>query len=518
MIDKEAVKQFLARPRKSWSRYKRWSRADVLEELDARGIPRRFKTTPRKHQLVCYLLGAINPRFMFFLDPGLGKTKLLLDLFGLARSRYPDIQALVLVPKKVHMGTWAAQVREHSDFNLLAVDVENSQGKWDALERSRADITVIDYQGLTLAVTVKKKVRGKNELVRDDARVRKLAAKYEFVAPDEFHRCKNHNTTRFGILRQLRKHTLNFYGLTATPTGRDPQDLWAQFFLVDGGHALGESLGLFREAMFTKKSNYFGGHSYTFDKRNVEQLARMSQHCSITYTEDECLDLPKRFAIKREFNLTPEQYELYNEFRKGKIVEDVRVPYEGVFIRMREITSGYTRKVVNGVHVTTRFKENPKLDLFESDLLEMPAGRKALVFYDYNPTFDIIADLLREHKIKFLALNGATSAREALTIEDRFRDDASIPVLLCNSASGSEGLNAQVANYQFFYESPPSPITRLQAIKRAHRQGQTRRCLVFDYVARKTVDQKILDYLEEGEDLMAALKAGSGRAQRALFT
>lgn len=511
MISKEAVQAFLTRPRESWSRYKRYSRADLLEELDERGIPRTFATRPRLHQLACYLVGMLNPRFLFLLDMGLGKTKLVLDLFNAHRNR-EDIQALVLVPKKVHMGTWEEQVRLHAPgLTLEAVSVTSTEAKWSVLEQSPADVIVCDYQGFMLATT--RKVAGK--LAIDKARIRVLSDKFDFFVFDESHRTKNKKTLRFSLLRAVSKHARNVYALTGTPQGRDPQDLWGQFFLVDHGYTLGETLGLFRQAFFTEKPNYFGGRDYKFDKSKQALVSQFIQHASITYDEHECLDLPPFVPVVRRFKLTAQQRQEYNKLREGRIIEGVRVPVDGVFHRMREITSGYQRVNVNGVTATRMFEYNPKLELLEQDLVDMPDKAKAILFYDYTPTGDLLASLLDALKLKHVRLDGRT--KDPIAVERTFKDSPRVRVLLCNSGSGSEGINAQAATYQFFYESPVSPITRRQAIKRAHRQGQTSRVLCFDYVAQGSVDQSILDYIKEGADMLQALKRGASKAQQALF-
>lgn len=516
MIDPAAVKVFLQRPRRSWAHYKKWTRAEVLEELDRLGVRRRFKRTPKKHQLVGYLVGSIQNRMLFFFDPGLGKTKLVLDLFTEYKRTHPKAQALVFVPKKVHMGVWQDQVAEHSDLTIEVCDAVSIDAKWITLISSGADVTVIDYQGFGLAVTRKGRVAGRSKRIRDDGRVHELRDKYEFLELDEVHRCKNQDTMRFGIMRQMVKRAAALYGTTGTPQGRDPQDLWGQCYLFDGGHALGETLGLFRAAMFKEKKNFWGGTDYKFKDEMLDTVSRFIQHVSLTYTEDECLDLPPVMPIRREFVLNDEQRDTYASLRAGKEIEGVRVPIDGVFHRMRECTSGYQRVVVNGVQVVKAFKENPKLDLIEDDVLEMMSkGRKGLIFYEYKPTGDLLSDMLKGHKVKHLRLDGAT--KDPVSIERRFREDALQSILLANVRAGSEGINAQSANYVFFYESPTSPIDRIQGVRRLKRQGQVLRVMQFDYVAKRSVDAHILDYIAQGEDMLAALKRGGSAVARTLL-
>lgn len=521
VISRDAVAEFLDRPRRSFARLKRYTRADILEEIDSHGVPRRFVTRPRLHQLVCYLIGVLMRRWLFFLDMGMGKTKIVLDLLNGARMVTGDdrLQALVFVPKLVHMGSWDNQVDEHSDFTVALAWESNIERKWEVLATSDADITVIDYQGFGLACTRLAKVAGKSKRVRDDSRVKALRKRYAFLAFDEIHRCKSRDTIRFGMLRQLVKGIEWRFGLSGTPIGRNPEDFWAEFFLIDDGETLGETIALYRQALFTEKKNYFGGTDYVFDKRNAETLRRILRNRSITYDSSEAPDLPRHSIDKKRVRLSAEQREAYNKLVEGQYIEvdgvRVRVPIDGVFHRMREITSGYRRERVNGVPVTTHYKENPKLEALRSYIEDIPATSKFIVFYEYKPTGEMLQALMRELRIKCLVLDGST--KDPLTIESRFKNDESIRGLLANSASGGEGINAQRANYQLYFEAPVSPITRSQSIRRAWRDGQTRPVFTVDFVVQGSVDERILEFLAEGRDMLNALTRGSRGAQVALF-
>jgi len=510
VLSRDAVKEFLGRRRRSYAYLKTWSRAEVLEEMKERGIARRFKTIPRLHQLVSFLICVVERKWMLLHKPGLGKTKVVLDVLTDA-ARTQRVQALVAVPKQVHIGTWEEQVREHSDLTFAACEMQNVAAKWDALMKSDADVTVIDYQGLTLAVCRKLG----QKLVRDDGRIMHLRTKYNALVLDEVHRCKNRDTVRFGIFRQLTKGMRYVFGLTGTPHGRNPEDLWGEFFLLDRGETLGESLQVFRQAFSKEKKGYFGGVEYKFDPKYTNTLHVMLRNRSITYVEKECFDLPPLTMIAMRVKATKEQRAAYEVIRAGEIIGGMRVPKAGAFVRMREITSGYVRKRVGEVQVTEMFEANPKLEAFEEYVVGIPSDCKFIVFYDYNPTGDLLRGLLRRLKIKGLVLSGLT--KDARSVERQFRDDDSIRCLLCNSASGSEGINAQAANYELYYECPVSPIVREQSLKRAHRMGQMRHVTAVDFVMMRTVDERILEFIAEGRDLAAAIERGDRRAIRALF-
>ena len=85
MISKEAKKEWLNQPMEDWTFVKDMSNKELWSELQYQidGPAQRgwgFKTEPRHHQLAAFLIGTYNQEFLYYMDMGLGKTKLSLDL------------------------------------------------------------------------------------------------------------------------------------------------------------------------------------------------------------------------------------------------------------------------------------------------------------------------------------------------------------------------------------------------------------------------------------------------------
>jgi SNF2 family DNA or RNA helicase len=85
-----------------------------------------------------------------------------------------------------------------------------------------------------------------------------------------------------------------------------------------------------------------------------------------------------------------------------------------------------------------------------------------------------------------------------------------------NNQTGAFSLDGlQVANYTYFFESPVSPIDRNQAERRTRRQGQKHKtCFYYDPVVADTVDERILEFHKEGEDIFQALLVDPSKALR----
>lgn len=518
MIAKDAVQQFLLRELRDYAWMKDLTRADLVLELKERlrdeQLPWPFITTPRKHQLVCFLIGMKRLRFLWGLDMGGGKTKLVLDLFRYHRSAGRVSRLLAMVPKKVHIGSWSTSVEQHSDCSFCGVAETSVDRKWECLMDSPEDVVVIDYAGLELALSTKHRDGNVTKWKPDLKKIAQAAAKYDGFAYDEIHHCSSHTALRYKVLQRLTRDAEMVYGMTGTMTGRDPQIMWPQFNLVDKGEALGPTLGMYRAAFFIEKKNFFGGFDYKFDTSRTNDLKRALAHSSIQYKDREFNDLPE---LVQEppivFRLPGPQRSLYTEVARGQIIEGVRVPTDGVFHRMRELASGFVRTQVNGVDVVRWFEDNPKEDLLVTFLEDLPPDRKAIVFFDYTPSGAHIIKILDRMKMGHLLLDG--TVKDSLNVERKFRDDPKKRVAVINNASGAEGINAQSANYVFYYELPTSALKWMQGLKRAHRDGQMRRVTVRYALGKGTVEEKLFGYLQQGKDMLTLMR--SGKTGKSLF-
>lgn len=504
LIAKSAVAEYLDRRFDSYLWMKKLPRREIVRALDDFRIRPLFKTDPWLHQLVCFYIGLCEPRFMFLLDMGLGKSKILLDLIRHAQREGKLEHALVGVPRLINVASWLDDVAQHSVLEPWPILIDDVETKWELLSNPKGDLTLIDYQGLTLAICKKEK----NRLVRDDKKVEKLRRLYNWIGIDESHKLKNHENLWFSNMWQLTKRADYVYATTGTLFGRDVEDLFAQFKLVDRGDTFGENLGLFRRSFFTAKSNGFGTVR-TFDKGMTRQLNRMINHRSVRYDNDEVQELPPKTNIVIRLDMGEEQREHYMRALEGLINARDGSPSEidAPWLRMRQILSGYLKwKDSHGEH-TIFFKHNPKLLALER-LIDEKGDSKMVVCHDYRETGGLIHERLNELKIKHEWLYGGT--KDKIGARRRFIDDPEVRVFLMNSEAGGTGTDGlqKVARYLAYFESPTPPITRRQTDMRVFRSGQEYRSFIYDLIFRRSVDQGILDDLAAGRDLYESVVKG----------
>jgi SNF2 family DNA or RNA helicase len=502
MISKSVVKAFLNAKRNSYLWMKALKRDQLMREIRA-FVPRPiFQTPPWTHQAVGFMIGMVEKRFIYHYDMGTGKTWILINLFNQFKREGKVRQGLIIAPRLVVLDSWRQAVEEHSQLDILCIDVKVIQSKWERLINSEADLTVIDYHGMQLALSREAKTtKGKRKLVKDDLKIKALLDKFQFLGIDEIHYAKHHDTLRFSILRQLAKMEY-CYGISGTLWGKDPTPLWAEFFLIDGGETMGETLGLFREAFFTKKPGYWQAMTYTFDENKIEDLNRFLNHRSLRYEDTECGDLPKMNERPIVVGWAPEQREHYINAVQGMISAggDLR-ELDAAWLRMRQIIAGFLGwKDEYGKHLL-RFDAIPKLDALATIVESIIDNHKIIINHEYHESGKIIADWLKESKIKFAWLYGGTKDKPGAL--RKFLEDDDCRVFLMNSISGGTGTDGlqKVCHHMAIYESPCDPITRKQLVKRVHRPGQAHPSFIYDIQTKASVDIQILRSIQEGNDL-----------------
>ncbi len=471
------------------------------------------------HQLVCFLLTTTFKRFMLHLDMGGGKTRITLFSILARKLRGEQPKAIVFVPYLTAADTWIEECKASTPelklVPLLGTTIENLR----KLEESDGDVFVICYASAVaaLAETLPVKGRKKQKWTIDPKVTRRVFSAFNTFVADEIHKCSNISSLTYRMCRAISNQCEYGIGLSGTPFGKEIEDIWTQFYLIDFGESLGDTKGLFQEAFFNKKRNFFTGFDeYQFDKAKMPILKKFVKHNSIHYAAEEMNDLPTKRYIKRKLNL-PTAIEGYVSMAAANFIAAVKTKdrskygvAETSYLQLRQLASGFmTVDGQNNTKVKVSFDTNPKLDLLEEYLDAMPFGCKMVVFHHFVHTNQLISDRLTKLKIKHARI--WSGQKDVIGELKRFREKPDCVVLVLNDQSGSSALNLQHANYMFFFEEPDSPINRQQGESRIWRSGQTRPVYFIDPFMSGTVDERIFYSNQQGKNLLDELLKGTER-------
>lgn len=512
MISKKAIKEYFNKDLQDWNFVKNMPSEVLKQEVNQLVPGFSFKTEPRLHQLAHIYVGIYNDVFNLWSDVGLGKSKIVLDIILLKKKQNNDLKRVLLIcPGEASFASWEDQIYEHSNYTCIGL-FGSKEVRTKNLKQDK-DIYIINYEGLFSLLSVEdtgKSRRKKTKKKPDDKAIQIFGEQFDCLVCDEIHmKVSDNNSLTFRILRKLSKYIKYRYALTATPFGKDPMKLWSQYLIIDQGETLGETLGIYQQAFFNAKPDYFSGIDYSFKTKLQRRFNVRVRNKSLRYILDEVKEVPLVIRDIIKVNWAGENIKYYERAATG-LQESLRgkrdfKSIENSFIKLRQISSGFLGfKNEDQEKLQIQFDSNPKLDRLLELIESIPEDEKILVFNEFILSGNFIEERFKKHKIKYSRLYGGTKDKKGAL--RKFLDNKDCRVFLIQSASGGVGLNLQVAKYGIFYESPVSCIVRTQCEGRFTGARQIYpHAVIYDLVMKNSKDEDILDMIKEGKDIFEAL-------------
>jgi len=119
---------------------------------------------------------------------------------------------------------------------------------------------------------------------------------------------------------------------------------------------------------------------------------------------------------------------------------------------------------------------------------------KVLVFTEFVPTQEMLAQFLGDRGFSVVCLNGSMAMDERQRVQKTFSQEARI---LISTDAGGEGLNLQFCHVVINYDIPWNPMRLEQRIGRVDRIGQTHVVRAANFVCEDSVEYRVREVLEE---------------------
>lgn len=476
-------------------------------------IPFQPPKTPYrgKHQLEGVAFSLALQRAILFYDPRLGKSWCaLMWAEHLKRAGLWQGKGLIIVHAPIGLDVWEHEVPTHSSLKISIVRTKLEEFI-SALEDD-SDLIAIPWSGLQNIFTSKQRTRvhkldenRKSKFVYENKRKTDLelidlvvqGKPFSLAIVDEIHMAKTKQTLRFKIATALLQDCAFRLGLTGTPFGRNPFDLWAQAFLIDGGKALGTNFNFFREA-FGKVDKK---NKLVFDSAKEPILRAKMAPLALSCQRSEVHDV-NIMTGEIILHMHGEQKAAY-ERAIDHIIEISGTQQEEIktsFIRLRQISSGYLPFVTaEGEQKVMTFGGNPKLEWLR-EFVQINPGTQLIIFHEFIRSGELICSCLKENDVSHAWLHGGVSNTKEIV---QGFNSGKYQYLVANSAKGGMSIDLPQANYILFWESPTSPTTRQQAEARPMSRGS--QLLTIDDMLASGVEKKILNFIKEGKDLLQSL-------------
>ncbi len=156
-----------------------------------------------------------------------------------------------------------------------------------------------------------------------------------------------------------------------------------------------------------------------------------------------------------------------------------------------------------------RVAERPPPSPYDQPANVTPAvTQKIVIFTEHRDTLSYLETKIRTllgSEEAVVCIHGGVGREERLKVQEAFRHDPEVKVLLATDAAG-EGINLQRAHLMVNYDLPWNPNRLEQRFGRIHRIGQTEVCHLWNLVADETregdVYRRLLDKLDQANQTL----------------
>ena len=454
----------------------------------------KFKTKPYAHQITALEKSWNKESYAYFMEMGTGKTKVLIDNLAMLYDKGKVNGALIIAPKGV-IGTWYN--------NELPTHLPDHIGNVTILWQS--NITKKQQEKLETLFEVEEALHVliMNVEALSTDKGMKFAEKFlscheTMVAIDESTTIKNPKASRTKNILSLAGSAKYRRIMTGSPVTKNPLDLFSQYYFLDPFHLDHDSYYSFRMRYAIMKTANIAGRKIQLVSgfKNLGELSDKLQPFSYRVLKEDCLDLPDKIFIKRQIQLTPDQFKLYSQMKEkalailnGKVVSTKNALTQ--IMRLHQITCGHFS---SDDGVTQPIKNNRITELM--DVLEETEG-KAIIWahYQYDIT-SIIEAVTKKYGVESIVdYYGLTPQEERQPNIKRFQDDPKCRFMVGTPSTGGYGITLTAANTVIYYSNGYDLEKRLQSEDRAHRIGQKKSVTYVDLMADDTVDEKIVQAL-----------------------
>uniref|UniRef100_A0A673H8R2 Chromodomain-helicase-DNA-binding protein 3-like n=1 Tax=Sinocyclocheilus rhinocerous TaxID=307959 RepID=A0A673H8R2_9TELE len=138
-------------------------------------------------------------------------------------------------------------------------------------------------------------------------------------------------------------------------------------------------------------------------------------------------------------------------------------------------------------------KASGKLMLLQKMLRKLKEqGHRVLVFSQMTKTLDLLEDFLDYEGYKYERIDGGITGALRQEAIDRFNAPGACQFcFLLSTRAGGLGINLATADTVIIFDSDWNPHNDIQAFSRAHRIGQANKVMIYRFVTRASVEERI---------------------------
>lgn len=421
-----------------------------------------------------------------WLDPGLGKTSIMLQSIKILRAAGAISKTLVVAPLRPCYAVWPQEVTKWENFENITVSVLHGPNKANAL-LDDSMIHVINFEGLQwLSVACRK--AGK-------------PWPYDMLIVDEISYLKNTRTQRFKTLLPLLDNFKRRVGLTGSPAPNSLLDIFGPQLVIDRGATFGKFITHFRNAYFFPSG--YNGYEWKLQPGAEARIYSALADKVLRMSAEDYLELPELITNDVVVELPALARQIYDDLETALIAKvlDGTISASSAAVAVGKCQQAANGGVyLDGIEREVRHLHHAKTDAV-IELVEEYNGKPVIITYHFQ--HDLERLLVAFPNAKIIG-SGITGEMLNDTIDEW--NAGRVPVLLIHPQSASHGLNLQGAGHAVIWYSNTWSLEHYeQCVRRLWRQGQRNSIFVHRIIARKTIDEAIVSAVSRKDGTQKAL-------------
>jgi hypothetical protein len=416
-----------------------------------------------------------------FLEPGLGKTSIFLELINLLKVEGGFRGALVIVPIRPMYLVWPKEMRKWANFRGLSYTILHGKEKDENFKKKR-DIYLINPEGLDWLLD---RLYG----------MRRTHWPFNVLGVDESTKVKHPSSLRSKNVKAIAPKFDRRHLLTGTPAPKGLLDVFGQFLIMDGGKTFGTTITSYRKKYFYKSG--FQGHKYAPFTYGIDRIHKAMAVRALTMKAEDYLELPELIINRHYIELPEGARSQYNELEKKLRLDfkegRVTVANAGILsLKCRQMASGGI--YLDGIDEQRWKNVHDEKSKACFDLVEEIQGNQALLAYEFRHDLD---RLQKTFGASIPTIKSKMSMARTKQVEDRW-NRGEIDLLFGQHTAVALGLNLQESGNRLIVHTLPwSYETWYQLVRRLYRQGQKSKKVFVDVIlAKNTVDEDVWESLQ----------------------
>jgi SNF2 family DNA or RNA helicase len=325
---------------------------------------------------------------------------------------------------------------------------------------------------------------------------------FEAIFIDEAQHIKNPKTQLSKAVKQLNARFK--IAMTGTPIENYIQDVWNLFDFV--------------------MPNYLGKYSQfenDVKDQRMELVKTRIKPFVLRREKREVLDsLPEKTEIILKCDMSKDQEKLYKTVldaaKKGVSTSSGKTERLGVLtalLKLRQVC--IHPQLVKEIGASSI--ESSKFELAKEKIEELiEEGHKIVIFSQFTEMLDIVNKWTDQKAIYTERIDGTVSAKARIMAVDRFQVAEQPGMFLISLKAGGVGLNLTAADYVIHLDPWWNPAIESQATDRVHRMGQQNKVIVYKFITRGTIEEKIQELQESKRQLLSELIDIDSAAEKSL--